>query len=305
MRTVSKYILSKFNRVVKILGNEIRVNSDFLNHLDWSGIKVRFIISTGRTGTKFLVIFFDEFYSNIYACHEPYPDLLKLGIEYAKGEISLNNACKIFDKNRKNILYELDKRNKKNYIESNSRLFPLIPVIRKICENYKVVHIIRDGRDWVRSVLPRSCYRREDPFQRLSADEFPEDPYFTKWDKMSRFEKICWLWVKMDRFIYDSIKEDKKSITIKFEDIFDAERDYIGMRKIIDFLDLDPEKSIGLKNEKFNRFMRRKINVTKYPRPHWRNWSIINKEAFLEICGAHMKLYEYDLADFASMKNNR
>jgi len=55
--------------------------------MDWNNINKYFIISTGRTGTKFLAKFFNEI-GNSIAVHEPNPEFLKLAINYAKNQVS-------------------------------------------------------------------------------------------------------------------------------------------------------------------------------------------------------------------------
>ncbi len=276
-------------------GDFLKTILGFYNGRDWKNVKVRFIVSTGRTGTKFLAKFFDSFSSTINARHEPNPDFLKLGINYARGKVSFDKACATIKKSRLWICNEIDKNNVKIYIESNNRYFSLIPVLWKIFPDAKIVHIIRDGRDYVRSVMNRDHYTVKDGIYykkklRLQAIDFPDDFYYDKWNKMSQFEKCCWQWVKRDSFIYKEVKHDGRAITVKFEDIFDKNKDYTGLWKIVNFMQLDISKEKFI--EKCNKFMDNKINRNKtYIFPHWKEWSKKQRQQFINIAGKHMELY--------------
>lgn len=80
----------------------------------------------------------------------------------------------------------------KNYIESNNRLYSFINPLREIQPNAKFIHVVRDGREVVRSDMSRNfctdMYKR----YRIAASYFPNDPYYNSLDQMDRFEKICW-----------------------------------------------------------------------------------------------------------------
>jgi len=279
--------ISQYNSKYKFKFNLFQARHGFLNHLNWEGIKVIFIISTGRTGTKFLADFFNRF-ENIEARHEPKPNFLSLGNNYAEGKISSNIAQEIIATDRRIVLNELYKMNAKIYIESNNRLFSLIPVLRNTFPNCKFLHIVRDGRDVVRSGMGRGWYEPND-FPRIKATDFPDDPYFKEWEKMSRFEKICWWWQKKDSFIYESVRGKEDSITVKFEDIFDPDKKYKGIKNIIDFINID----INFTND-FKDLMKQKVNDSKsYAIPYWKEWGSDLKNQFIKIAGKHMTNYGY------------
>lgn len=258
----------------------------FLSFLDWQNIRVYFIVSTGRTGTKFLAEFLNKF-EGIEARHEPRPHFLKLANEYAVGKIDFDTTKKRIGRLRKIILRELRKLNADVYVESNNRLFSLIPVLRAIFKDSKIIHIVRDGRDIVRSGMSRMWYKPDDPFSRIKATDFPGDPYFEEWGNMSRFEKICWWWQKKDSFIYEAVKDRKDCITVRFEDIFDSDRDYSGMRTIMDFMNLNT-------NIELNANVMSKVHSShSYETPHWKNWEVHLRHKFMNIAGQHMKRYGY------------
>lgn len=254
-------------------------------NLSWDSIQVNFIISTGRTGTKFLATFLNRV-KHIEARHEPMPDFLRLGMEFATGRASSIHARKRIVRDRRIVLKKLHKLNAKIYIESNNRLFSLIPVLRTIFKDCKIIHVVRDGRDVVRSGMSRSWYAPDDLFPRIKASDFPEDPYFGEWGMMSRFEKICWWWQKKDNFIYKSVQNRENCMTVKYEDIFDRKNGYPGLIKIMQFLEIN--------SDVISNMDLRKVNETKtYRIPHWSDWEPNLRKQFARIAGEHMDRCEY------------
>jgi len=261
-----------------------------LSHQDWSNIETCFITSTGRTGTKFLANFFNEF-DNIHSVHEPTPVFRDLSIEFAKGLCSSKKAKEEIKDKRRALCRQVKRNGNQIYIESNPRLFSLIKPLKEAFNEPKIIHIVRDGRDFVRSGMSRyygGFYSKGDINPRLNAIDFPEDDYYDNWDDFSLFEKNCWYWKKRDEIIYQDIKDYSKGITIKFEDIFNRPEDYKGICEISQFLGLDNDDAIST----FKYMQRNKINKTKkYSIPHWKEWDDIKKEKFDQIAGDHMKIY--------------
>jgi len=289
----------------------------------WKDLNPKFIISTGRTGTKFLSNFFNMLSNEIDARHEPSPSIIKLRHKFGTGKISIEKAIKKF-KRKKVGLY--DSIQKPFYIESNPGLSSLIPVIKNIFPSYKIIHVIRDGRDWVRSTINRGIYSsildrsltpiipllrpfvpsktKINKFKKINfnaylrdiwrfrALDFKNDPYYQKWAYMSQFEKNVWLWNKIDDMIFREIKDDPNAKTIKFENIFDKEKGYQGINDIIHFFDLDNlSKSSNLN---IDHIFSKKINLSPlYSFPTWKFWNKNYTKQFNEIAGDKMKRYEY------------
>lgn len=73
--------------------NLLKLNIGLYKNLDWEEIRQIFIISTGRTGTKFLAKLLNN-YSSVFSVHEPRPHFLRLGYNYAIGNSSFEEARK-------------------------------------------------------------------------------------------------------------------------------------------------------------------------------------------------------------------
>ena len=269
--------------------DRLRMRLRLLGSQDWSTEDKCFIVSTGRTGTKFFAHFLNQF-SSTYAVHEPSPALLRLGINYARNKVTKQYATQKIERYRRPMCKQVKRENVDKYIESNNRFFSLLEPLNKVFKQSKIIHIVRDGRDYVRSGMSRNWYTEDDKsHSRLRAIYFPDDPYYDQWDKMSRFEKICWRWQKKDGFILDSITNVSNVITVKFEDIFKDEN-YSGLYKITDYLKLDRSEVETM----VEKMMNKRVNSTKdYEISKWPNWRSERKEKFDEIAGEHMKNY-YD-----------
>lgn len=285
--------------------NKLKTALGFFNGMNWEGINTNFIVSTGRTGTEFLARFFNSLSSDIDARHEPDPDFLKLGVEYAKGKVFFEKACRIIKKGRLWICDEVKKRDKNIYIEANNRFFSLIPVLRKVFPKAKIIHIVRDGRDYVRSVMNRNYYTPQDKIYykkdlRLQAIDFPEDLYNNKWKNMSRFEKCCWEWVKKDSFIHETIKDDPLAETFKFEDIFYKKDGIEKVWQMGDFMNLDVDRDYL--EYQWKELIDKKINLSKtYKFPGWDKWDEKMRKQFMDIAGGHVKKYGYHRKSFSQL----
>lgn len=294
-----KKIAKLSNSFSTILRRRIKeIEAQITSEQDWDDIQKIFIISTGRTGTQFLARLFNSS-PDISAHHEPIPDFLKLGTSFARGELDEAKVGSTVRRGRRAIARKLRHKNIVTYVESNNRLFSLIPILRREFINYKIVHVVRDGRDYVRSGMSRPWYSNDDFYlpnrwfthmlspRRLRACDFPEDPYASKWHKMSIFEKICWRWQKKDGFIYEATNGYNDAITVTFKKLFKTE-DYRGLKRICDFTKLPYE----LHRTIFDRMKSNRINsTTTYALPKWTNWTKKQKTTFDHIAGAHMRNY--------------
>jgi len=260
------------------------------SRIDTRKINFYFIISTGRTGTRSLAKFLNHFSEN-YALHEPLPNLLKEGNDYAR---NLIDSSQIKDKFIAARQYHFKKLVNNpsivNYIESNNRLYSFIEPLRELYKGAKFIHVVRDGRDVVRSGVSRNFYTTKDKAYRIRANHFPDDPYYDKWRDMDQFQKVCWWWLKKEQLIYDATHDYNDSIMIKFNDLFDSKRNYPGLKKILNFLDFSE-----INDEEINRFLKKENSTKKFKFDHWSNWDKQTNKKFETIAGKHMLRLGYEL----------
>ncbi|MFW6046514.1 MAG: hypothetical protein ACOCP4_01840 [Candidatus Woesearchaeota archaeon] len=224
----------------------INFDSLILQKKSWEEINAVLILSTGRTGTKFMASYFNNYIKNFYAAHEPFPKIDLLASRYFTSKISTDSVKKKIEWRRQFIQRELYKTQQENYLESNPAFWSLIPIMREILPNIKIIHIIRDGRTWLRSAYSRKIdskgkYKknRHGIIWRFTADEIPTDEYYGKWSEMDIIEKLAWIWKTKNETILNDIEDDPKAITIKFEEVFSKENNYKGITDIINFINHD------------------------------------------------------------------
>ncbi len=268
----------------------------------WNRVLPIFVVSTGRTGTHFLSHFFDTNFQRVIGFHEPDPDLFFLNVHYAKGNISARRAESMFKDYREQAFRRLTSKGINAYVESNHSVSFLIPVIRRIFDQYKIIHIQRDGREFVRSAYSKTTYGRwvgtvnilaeNDPRERLNATFFPDDPYHDIWHQLSRFQKLAWYWANKDRLIWEQTRNDENALVLKFEDLF-VKKDLKTWNKMIDFTGLRP----SLVNEDFLAYVNSsKSNQTrKDTLPKWPEWASHQQKQFEAIAGEHMQNIGYNL----------
>jgi len=291
-----------FGPISNIIENDfsisnIKGNKKYLPEKMADELNFNFIVSTGRTGTKFLANFFNSF-KNIFSAHQPIPNFGELRVKFPIGMVNRKDAKKVIIEKRITTLKQLSSSNS-YYLESNSSLFSLIPLFEEVFPNCRIFHIVRDGRDFVRSGMSReygAFFTDNDPRlqgeikTRITAKMFPNDFWHNKWENFTTFEKICWYWQKKDRIIYESVNQLDNGFTIRYEDLFvDPENSKSReIEKIAETIGL-PVQQV---QDKFSTWFSKKINESQsYNLPHWSDWNEEKKVKFKKIAGKHMELY--------------
>ncbi len=258
----------------------------FYSEFNWKDYQPVFIVSTGRTGTTFLGRYFFDKFENVTSYHEPQPDFFDLSVKAATGSISIDCLKRTINANRKWVLAKMQANESTVYIESNYYLFSLIKTLEEIFEEPRFIHVVRDGRDVIRSAYNRQWFRDDDNYDRIKANFFPSDPYYNTWKNLNRFEKLTWYWQKIDKTILRSLDNNPNAIRVYFEDIFNAQDGYPGVEQMLDFLNLE-------KND-WEKLMNNKIRSSgDYELPHWAKWSTKQKDSFKDIAGDHLKFHGY------------
>ena len=245
-----------------------------------------FLLSTGRTGTMFLAHFFDRHSANVRAFHEPYPSLLRLGLDTAVAHVTIEAAAAQLARDRRWYLQRLDRP---TYLEANNRLFALAPAIQQAYPGAGIIHIVRDGRAVVRSGLARGWYGPADRFPRLAATDFPDDPWREAWAGWGELQKGAWLWQKQNRIIRRSAAHLPGYRLYRFEDLFAGQVDgWTAVRDLIRFI--DPQ--LRLSDQALAAAFARKINAQALPAPP-PPWTLAQDAAFTAIAGPEMAHYNY------------
>jgi hypothetical protein len=285
------------------------------------------ITSLGRTGTKFFQLLFQGLVRDGTSLHEPdylnfgqYRELNKrirrvieqvqesgvsnLMIKKALGKWSLIELSDARMRGRlgyaEAVRRALDQRREfvrsrpgSVYIESSSAYYGLIDVLTEIYERHRVVYIIRDGRDWVRSKMnfgkmyKKGRIRGTVSYTWPTALEIGSDPYQSQWEAMSRFERICWAWAKLNGYALKTVSRNPGARVFRFEDIFNAQGNDQHLAELIRYAVALPgvEAVAGFA---LDGWLDRQVHTSDGPFPSWEQWSTGQKQRFRTICGPLM-----------------
>lgn len=238
---------------------------------------VFFVSGMGRSGTKFLSELLDMD-RTAAVFHEPVAEDFEAIVEAQHDREAARTYIEEFRIER---MYRLVRdRDVTTYGEVNSALRYHMGELAEAFPDARLVHLVRDGRDVVRSIMNRRHYTGGGEGHH-SLVPSPATAIGESWESMGRFEKVCWLWADaVDRV------EDHTSRRVQLEGLV-ADYDYFR-DQIERYLDLE----IGRKA--WRRHTERPTNVTQsHSFPHWRDWGGTRQERFEEICGDQMRRVGY------------
>ncbi len=257
------------------------------------------IVSTGRTGTIFLARLFADLYpvdpasgrplSTSY--HErgnsrPIQILTNLHFSHLFPKSGLKAAWKILKGK------EIETCEAKFHIDANNFLYGLATLAPELYPNLKVLHIMRDPRDYVTSQLNFSHQKRTSfignylvPFWQPNpflVGEFPISKIFG----YNHFKKYCWVWDFKNRVMAKLENSTTPYLRVRFEDLFAADYEKV-FASITDFFGLPRATNLdGRFDEPAN---------TSKPTffPEWRDWTPQQAAQLQSLCGEQMDKYGY------------
>lgn len=285
-----------------------------------------FITSVGRTGTKFFAHLFDKVIPECNAFHEPglvnFPSLRGLRwnlkhfpfrhVTIDKFRLSRNvrglslkrNAGTMSETDAAQVLYKLrqtfvNRLQPPLYVESNFQLVGLIDVLPQVFRNCRIVFIVRDGREWVKSSYsygggwygPLHLIASLG-IGRLSAVHCQEDAWTQKWSSFNSFQKNSWLWMRKNSYALECVKRTPQARTFKFEEIFLEPNRYETLREVLEFATNLP--AAEFQYGPLEGVLERKLNKSQPGCfPSWTKWSSEQVAQFQEICRGLMSELGY------------
>lgn len=286
-----------------------------------------FLISGGRTGTKFFGNLLQKIIGDTFSVHEPNvlkfnkgpQDILykikifgfyhmilgrligqtgirNLSQKYLGGKLSLQELETAIIRQRRNF-YE--KITEDLIIESYSGWYGCIPAIQNLYNNYKIIIITRDPRDWVVSNMNwGTLFGQRDwvsklGLGRLNPKMVNDLEYMKSWDNLTRFQKICWTYKFQYETMMENVKNDANALVIKFEDLFYSQQRYKNLCFLLDFVTKFENKTFPYTVP--TNFLDTQVNKNiSYAFPHYENWDNTTKKQFEDICSSIMKKLNYD-----------
>jgi hypothetical protein len=248
--------------------------------------KLAFILSSGRTGTKFLAEFLNANFDSVLALHEPEPSyrLRLYAHAYWAGRVSPRRMENILRRHRQRILRDVSAD---LYVESNPFISGFVDVLDALGSAPIVFHIVRDPREFVRSAFNHgSASGRKWLVSRLLPYWFPDVRPMLGGEPLTPFTAFAGQWALVNRKLAEGGKRHANYHLLRFEDIFDER--HSGLHQLCMILGLPfpgPEAEIR-PNQRINPGRQKRLG-------NWREWPRGWCEQLDRICSPLMRDYGY------------
>jgi hypothetical protein len=186
------------------------------------------------------------------------------------------------------------------YVESNLGYYGILDVVPDVFGSYRAIYIVRDGRDWVRSMLNwgevygnrgiRNFLAHKWP----TAKDAPGEALAKDWDRLSRFDQLCWAWARLNEFALKRLESNPHARLFHFEKIFAGEQRYACLDDLVSFATSMPGVDAA-RIGSTSGWLERKIHESASKFPGWEGWSEDQKKRFEELCGPLMNRLGYSL----------
>ena len=246
--------------------------------------KTVLIVSSGRTGTRFLAEYFDANFEGVVGLHEPPPRYRarRVGNAWAAGAASRERALRVLRARRRRIDAGLDAR---LYVESNPFLWGAVDLFDEVYDEPFVVHVVRDPREQVRSSLAHGTARGVKAFaNRFVPHWYPKRPGEPlEPDPVAR---AATLWAVVNERLEEYGPREARYLRVRYEDLFDSS--YSGLRALCERLELD-FAGAGSRVDPAERINRGEDDALGA----WSGWSDAQCASLARIAGPLMSSYGY------------
>jgi len=282
LNALMRYTLTtKARRNIRRIKKEYADSDDIIER--WFGQRKTVFFGLGffRSGTTFLADFLNKSVSDVIVQHEP--NL----IDYYYYATAIQNPAGTYAYIKDYRLREIYNRmlyyGIKGYGEINPFLGRHCIALKQYCPDAKQFHLVRDGRDVLRSLMSRKFFGTNHFWTPLIQPP-QEDAYFEKWGELSRFEKICWLWKSDNEYLRNNVEH-----LVQFEKLL-SDYDYFKLA-IIDYLDIE-----NIDADVWQKSVSKTKNETPvHSFPHFNNWDDNEKKIFEKTCGEEMFKLGYQI----------
>lgn len=252
-------------------------------------------LSTGRTGTKFLASILGDTVPDANASHEGGERSRLINIfshanlaGFTPQSFTLF-AWRMAISKSLNITHELGKY----YIDANNQIYELVVNHPELYPGLKVVHIIRDPRDYSRSHLNWTHGRVKSllanylvPFWQPTGVLHGE-MRLGEWFRLTKLEQFAWIWNYKNMYINQLEGSSTPYLWVRFEDLFSTTAPGLTYGKILDFLGLSDYKPA-------DDYFQKIINASKNKRvPEWTQWPDLQCKIIDRLCRVGMEKFGY------------
>lgn len=200
-----------------------------------------FLISTGRTGTKFFTLLFKTLYPDSVVYHtSEYTRILNIaGNMWNRGLLPKKTVHRLW----KTLKYKNISSTKRMYFENNPYYYCFIDTIDQLLPDVKFIIIVRNPRSFINSHLNWERHRLRSkvancciPFwQPIS---YKEQLKGIQKNNLQRVKFYSKLWQRKNSVILNLIKEKHNVKVIKFENVFNAKNGLATIQSMLEWLEL-------------------------------------------------------------------
>jgi len=220
-----------------------------------------FVLSTGRCGTKWLTKLLSSS-KFVFLNHSLQPELVRQSkLAYEMRLDNPNNLGEFVRAARDDLISYAYCQNL-TYVETNNKITFFAHTLSKIYPRSKFIHLYRHPSDFVRSGMRRNWYESHlSDLGRITMKSFE------KWQKMTQFEKIAWLWNETNYFIECFLNNihNSQHISLACEDMFSVPG---SVAELCEFIGAE-----DISNRHIKKIQRKRVNVQNYGNfPNYKDW---------------------------------
>lgn len=236
-----------------------------------------FILGSGRSGTTFLANLLNKA-TEAHVVHEP---IRADFVAYRHAFHDANAAERYVKQFRKKEMYlRAHGRPHTVYGEVNSLLRRHASALQQAFPDATLLHLVRDGRDVVRSMMARRTLLPDDPGT-IGIRPTESDRWAEEWEEMNRFARLCWYWQVDNAYLRQTIGQTKQ-----FEKILES-YDYFNSEILVPC-------GLTISHSLWQEAVKNPSNATEqHQLPSWGAWSEAQQRIFLRICGNEMRKCGY------------
>lgn len=186
--------------------------------------KLSFILSTGRTGTKFFEDYFNATSQEAFCLHEPKPSrrFKFLSNKYLQGKVTDSEVADSFEKGRVEMLSGV---RGSHYIESNNFIFGCIKPLNQKFEDIRILHIVRNPVKYTFSHLGHGFWNGHKKFFAKHVPYWLEDLKLDKEQRKDPHVILVARWIYVNRQIGEYSKSNQYML-VRFEDLFGKDKTF-------------------------------------------------------------------------------
>lgn len=252
------------------------------------------ILSTGRSGTNFLANILKVLDSKYRVKHQQWGSRIINIIGTAS--ICCPKYFKVFNPFILRLCFK--KKEEDIIVDPLMSLFIYNTILLDKDQSAKVVHLIRDPRDFVTSFINWKSGSFKKTILHHIVPFWQPNPWLCgdvslyDWLKMSKFEHYCWIWKFKNELFKTSNNPNNSYILVKMESLTESPDSNINISSLLNFIDKSGthHNFRGFDNSKINNSINQNF-------PPWNKWTKEQAIILDHWCGDLMKELGYGMED--------